>query len=76
MGTRAELSGGTISEPPTTYGGSYQPISHSGIIFNSVHPNSDTSVLAKMFFHGDLQSGIALAVRESKCVACFVRGLC
>ena len=28
-----------------------------------------------MFFDGDLQSGIALALQESKCVTCFVRGL-
>lgn len=27
-----------------------------------------------MFFEGDLQSGIALAIKDSKLVACFVRG--
>ena len=28
-----------------------------------------------MFFDGDLQSGIALALRENKSVACFVKGV-
>lgn len=28
-----------------------------------------------MFFDGDLQSGIALALSESKSVACFVKGV-
>ena len=28
-----------------------------------------------MFFEGDLQSGIALALSESKSVACFVKGV-
>jgi hypothetical protein len=28
-----------------------------------------------MFYQGDLQSGIALAVREAKSVVCFVRGM-
>lgn len=28
-----------------------------------------------MFYQGDLQSGIALAVRETKSVVCFVRGM-
>jgi hypothetical protein len=28
-----------------------------------------------MFHDGDLQSGIALAIQQSKSVACFVRGL-
>jgi hypothetical protein len=27
-----------------------------------------------MFFEGDLQSGIALAIQDSKLVACFIRG--
>lgn len=27
-----------------------------------------------MFFKGDLQSGIALALSESKSVACFIKG--
>ena len=27
-----------------------------------------------MFFEGDLQSGIALALSESKSVACFIKG--
>jgi hypothetical protein len=27
-----------------------------------------------MFYQGDLQSGIALAVRDAKSVVCFVRG--
>lgn len=27
-----------------------------------------------MFYEGDLQSGITLAVREAKSVICFVRG--
>lgn len=29
--------------------------------------------MTSMFFEGDLQSGISLALRESKSVACFVR---
>jgi len=28
-----------------------------------------------MFFDGDLQSGIALALKDSKFVACFVKGM-
>lgn len=28
-----------------------------------------------MFHHGDLQSGIALAVEQSKAVLCFVHGI-
>ncbi len=36
------------------------------------HDNTRSSKLTIMFFTGDLQSGIALALRESKSVACFV----
>lgn len=32
------------------------------------------SLCLTMFYEGDLQSGIALAIQESKLVACFVRG--
>lgn len=33
-----------------------------------------TSLYPTMFYEGDLQSGISLAIQESKLVACFVRG--
>ena len=31
-------------------------------------------ILPVMFYDGDLKSGIALALKDSKYVACFVRG--
>lgn len=33
------------------------------------------SIHGAMFFDGDLQSGIALALSQSKSVACFVKGV-
>jgi hypothetical protein len=40
----------------------------------SVSTTTLTSTLIKMFYDGDLQSGIGKAVQEAKLVACFVTG--
>ncbi len=32
--------------------------------------------LLKMFYEGDLQSGITLAIQQAKLVVCFVHGAC
>jgi hypothetical protein len=37
-------------------------------------PSIQPCVLSKMFYQGDLQSGISKAVQEAKLVACFVTG--
>ena len=42
--------------------------------FDSLHQHRNNLISAKMFYEGDLQSGIAKAVQESKLVACFVTG--
>lgn len=43
--------------------------SHSTAFFDS-----DSENLRNMFYEGDLQSGIALAIQQVKRVVCFVRG--
>ena len=40
-----------------------------------VHFVPSSATFLDMFFDGDLQSGIALALRDSKYVACFVKGV-
>lgn len=43
--------------------------------FPREHPPLCLHSLANMFHEGTLQSGIALAIKEQKLVACFVRGI-
>jgi hypothetical protein len=38
--------------------------------------NQQSFDIIKMFYEGNLQSGIGKAVQESKLVACFVTGIC
>lgn len=78
LGTKFPRSGDqrrpTRAPSKLLYVAELPPLYKNHLIISSINIAKPCE-LPIMFYQGDLQSGIALAVREAKSVVCFVRGM-